>query len=626
MVRSLHDSGHISVTSQPFRLLVDCAPLSGGGGSQVASAFLENLAQLPDVDWRAVATDPTVDALSQELKNDPRIVRVKKLNLFDMLRIRKILRREEKSFHPDIVFSVFGPTYFKPKAPHLVGFALPLMIYDTDPRMTAPTLSEKLKEWIGKRSFQSANSIVVETETVKERLVAQLGIATERVSVIGNSVNPLFIACPAAASDTSSPVFRILVPSAYYPHKNLEVIPSVAAELKRRESTFAFEFIFTLAANLPQWLALTQDAKKQGVAEHLRSVGTLTLPELATQYQRSSVVFLPTVREASTAVYPESFHARRPLVTSDFDFSRELCGDAALYVPPFDPAAIADILLGLAKDPALQATLVANGDVQLRKSYPTAQEKFAQQMQLLRTVTATQTRDHPKLPSSAVDWHDDNAADFSAAYARSSAFIERYTVWQRLIASTVKKTDRVLDIGCGAGTFSFVAAKRAANVIAIDGSQKMIEIANSDKQLQKLDNVYFNVDLIERLSNYERGSFEVIMLSSVLEYIPDYTETLKTCCDILADGGHIILSMPNKSSIYRYIERLSFYLFRIPSYYRNVSNVVTEEKLSDEMERAGFTITNVTYYADSPVFSKSLNFLFPIKRAKSLFALVAIKS
>jgi glycosyltransferase involved in cell wall biosynthesis len=42
----------------------------------------------------------------------------------------------------------------------------------------------------------------------------------------------------------------------------------------------------------------------------------------------------------------------KPIITSDRDFARVVCGDAALYVDPCNPAAIADALMTLSQDAA----------------------------------------------------------------------------------------------------------------------------------------------------------------------------------------------------------------------------------------------------------------------------------
>lgn len=385
------DNSEVASTGVRLRILVDCAPLSGGGGSQVASAFLENLAQTGDVDWRAVVTTATVKLLSPELQTDMRLLCVEKRNWLDIFRIGRRLAREEKAFVPDVVFSVFGPTYFQPRARHLVGFALPLMIYDLEPPLKEPRFVERLKTWLGKRAFKKVDHIVVETETVKARLSARLGIDGAKISVIGNSVNPLFSAALSKAHASSEPVFRMLVPSAYYPHKNLEIIPYVASELRKLAPNFTFEFNLTLDPDHPGWLAIAKAANQLNVAKHVHTLGTQNLSDLARHYHRASAVFLPTIREASTAVYPESFFAKRPLVTSDIDFARELCGDAALYVPPTDPVAIAEMMSKLSDDAGLQVHLVSNGTLRLKDYYPSVQVKFEQQMQLLQRLATNNT-------------------------------------------------------------------------------------------------------------------------------------------------------------------------------------------------------------------------------------------
>ena len=55
----------------------------------------------------------------------------------------------------------------------------------------------------------------------------------------------------------------------------------------------------------------------------------------------------------------------RPILTSDLPFATDTCRDAALYFDPVDPADIAEKIIRLASDPALQAELVSNGTKRL---------------------------------------------------------------------------------------------------------------------------------------------------------------------------------------------------------------------------------------------------------------------
>jgi glycosyltransferase involved in cell wall biosynthesis len=390
--------GRAAVTAQeahfvasPLRLLVDCAPLSGGGGAQVASAFLEHLIDEPQVEWIAVVTNPMLYALSDRLRKDPRITVVKKENWRDRLSIRRVLEQKEKHFVPNLVFTVFGPTYFRPNTRHLAGFAIPLMIYDYDVEQTRPPLTTKFITWLGRRAFRRTDHIVVETETVRQRLSRRLKISEHRVSVIGNGINPLFSAAMGDKQRADSDVFGIIVPSAYYRHKNLEVIPAIAAEMRKLDPEFRFEFRLTLQQDSAAWQHIAKAATKLGVGDCLTTLGVLSLDKLAGHYAKASATFLPTLREASTAVYPETFYAERPLVTTDIDFARELCGNAALYVTYSDLETTAATLLHLAKDPILQADLVVAGKNQLATTYPTTAQKYEMQMALIRTVAASAT-------------------------------------------------------------------------------------------------------------------------------------------------------------------------------------------------------------------------------------------
>ena len=134
------------------------------------------------------------------------------------------------------------------------------------------------------------------------------------------------------------------------------------------------------------WTDIQVQASALGVADALVNLGPLSMNALAEAYRRASLVFLPTLREASTAVYPEAFHFRRPLVTSDIDFARELCGNAALFAPPLDPAALAGRIAEIADDRAVAQRLIEAGSRRLATGYPSTERKFAEQMALLERV------------------------------------------------------------------------------------------------------------------------------------------------------------------------------------------------------------------------------------------------
>jgi glycosyltransferase involved in cell wall biosynthesis len=375
-----------------MKVLVDCTPLAWGGGVQGAIALLVNLRQQSDIDWQAVVPIPLQSFLPPEVAFDARVFFVQKRHNFDRVWLRYKLPHIEAAFAPDIVFTVSGPAYFRARAYHVVGFALPTLIYKPDGPLTSPTLLGKLTDWLRCIALRQADHFAVQTQVVADRLARRLQIDPDRISVIGNCVNPL-LAQHSPGEDPPIGCFGILIPTAYYLHKNLEITPPVAAAMRRLDPELDFEFRFTLEPSSPHWRAIAAEAKRLGIADRLVAVGTLRLNELALAYRAASAVFLPTLREASTAVYPESFFFERPLVTSDMDFARELCGDAAIFVPPQDVDQIAARLIELARSAELRSRLITAGRRQLPRAYPSSSEKFKLQVELLHRVIATRNID-----------------------------------------------------------------------------------------------------------------------------------------------------------------------------------------------------------------------------------------
>lgn len=371
-----------------MKVHIDCMPLTVGGGVQVAIGILSGLADQSRVAWTAVAPSALRPALPDSLAGDRRIRFVRRRSIAGRVCLPPLLRRIEQDAAPDVVFTVFGPPLLKARSPHVVGFALPHLIYERDPEMPKPSLINRAADVVRRHSFRSADHLVVETATARERVARRLGIDIARVSVISNSRNPLLQRLPDPEGKTRRK-FSILIPSAYYWHKNLELVPKVAAALRQLQPSFDFVFRFTLSKASREWRAILADATRLGVSDRLVTLGVIRISDLAAAYRDACAVYLPTLREVSSAVYPESFFFRRPLITTDMDFARELCGDAALLVEPRNPVAAASALLSLAQSPELARSLVAAGGRRLLAAYPTPGEKFEMQIDLLARVAAT---------------------------------------------------------------------------------------------------------------------------------------------------------------------------------------------------------------------------------------------
>jgi len=642
-----------------MRLMVDCVPLTVGGGVQVAIALLANLSMQSSVDWTGVATEGVRAALPAELAASERMTFLSKRSHLDRIRLRRQLGELERRAAPDVVFTVFGPQYFRAKAPHVVGFALPHLIYPRDPKLPRRGSFERAINAMQCAVFRRADRLVVETQTARHRLAKRVDIDPARISVIPNGLNPLLV----GSSDTDRRKdghFGVLVPSAYYQHKNLEIIPEVAAAASRLRPDLDFEFRFTLAPGSPEWLRLANRAAVLGVPNNLRALGVLRISDLGAAYCAASAVLLPTVREVSTAVYPESFFFRRPLLTSDTDFARELCGQAALFVPPRDAEAIARGLIAVVTDPALSNRLVLEGERQLERGYPTPAEKFRLQLDLLDRVASSKPCPErrsaalstpasasklklaqvariggtvlPMAPISipgrtaALRFHDDVAADWDIKYLtggfrRRAAFIAAEVLPKTLAPG------HWLDAGCGSGFFSRLLAERGASVIGVDGSGSMIASAQRLGEAAGLAGTtqFKVIPTVENLP-FADASFDGALCLSVLEYLDSPYESLDELARVVAPGGLLIVSVPHRRSALRASQRLAMASIRslMPqrwSYEALSRFLTTPRQLTEALEMRGFEPLKVLGF--DPVLSGPIiraippSLIFAVARKRS---------
>lgn len=383
-----------------MKILVNTSNLVVGGGVQKAVQFVRALATWgQDHTWHVILS-PQVAAGLGRLPDVPHAtIETTGISPARPIAGRLTKRRlalVERAFAPDVVFSVSGPVYHRFAAPHAMGFAVGWLTHPSS--LAWQALPSRYRRFLFRLRLswyamwvRQADGWILQTHTAAQGMTQRLDAAPSQLHVVPNCCSDFYFDAaregaaphPALAARPQGE-HRLLVFTSYKPHKNLEIIPAVAAELRRLDPATLVRFVFTLPDRWP-WHRLQAKAAHLGVADLLVNVGPVPAYAGPGLYAGCSALFMPTVLETFSAAYPEAMCMQRPIITSDLDFARDICADAAAYFDPTAPRVAADAVLSVLEDPARAAELVARGRERL-PCFGTGEERFRATVSAILTI------------------------------------------------------------------------------------------------------------------------------------------------------------------------------------------------------------------------------------------------
>lgn len=370
-----------------MRILINTAKLRFGGAMQVALSFIYECKNFSENEYHIFLGQGVARSLHREdfpanfyfydFNFGP-------VNLLKTYWISSKLSYYEKIIKPDCVVTTSGPSYWHSNAPHLMGFNLGLYIYNDSPyfktispyRRLRVSLKRKVHFWFFKRD---ATAYIVQTDDVNQRV--RRAFQTEKVFTISNTYNSYFN--NPADGDIELPPkmdneFWFLTLSSYYRHKNFEIIPTVINELNNRGYK-NIKFILTIEHSIFNYIFKNYKTKS------IINVGPVKPEECPILYRRCDYMFLPSLAECFSASYPEAMVMKKPIITTDLPFARNICDDAAVYYEPMDGKSAADSIELLLKDENLRETLIKNG-LQRLKDFDSAKHRAYKILEICKKI------------------------------------------------------------------------------------------------------------------------------------------------------------------------------------------------------------------------------------------------
>lgn len=121
-------------------------------------------------------------------------------------------------------------------------------------------------------------------------------------------------------------------------------------------------------------------------------------------------------------------------------------------------------------------------------------------------------------------------------------FIHHLPIYKKYI----KKDIKVLDVGCGAAPMSLYFANKGARVKGVDISEKAINENIKAKKYLNLDHLEFVCE--DFMSYTDEEIYDVIMMTEVLEHLPDDKGALKKIYQLLKKNGYLLMSVPSSNA------------------------------------------------------------------------------
>jgi SAM-dependent methyltransferase len=157
------------------------------------------------------------------------------------------------------------------------------------------------------------------------------------------------------------------------------------------------------------------------------------------------------------------------------------------------------------------------------------------------------------------------------------------------------RDDRVVDLGCGWGTFEFALAHRLREIVGVDFSERSIELCEQRLARDPRDNVRFvRADAAD--TGLEGGAWQGVLAADLVEHLypGDAERVVREAFRLLAPGGRFAIWTPHRGHVIEILKDRGILLKPDPTHvdYKSLAG------LKAMLEDAGFLVEKA-YYTES---------------------------
>lgn len=260
---------------------------------------------------------------------------------------KKWMKAQISKYRPDVLFTM-GNFAIPAQVKQAVVFHYPYTIYPNEKKIWEifdwkTRLDIRLRVKLMASRFRFADVVLPQTKTAAERLKKYYpGI--KKIAVVPNAYTTIQDLVKGEQKETSffakkSGHKYLLSLSRYYPHKNLEIFLDVAMLIKAKQLPYVI--LTTIEREQHPNVSMFLDSiTKLGLQDQIINLGNIPMASVPALYMQVEGLLMPTLVESFSTTYADAMYLRKPVFTSDKDFAKDVCGDAAFYFNPLSGESI----------------------------------------------------------------------------------------------------------------------------------------------------------------------------------------------------------------------------------------------------------------------------------------------
>ncbi|HGY3149218.1 TPA: glycosyltransferase [Morganella morganii] len=325
-----------------YTIIFNCSTNTVGGAVQNAVNFIREIYNhyQNNYSWYFIISKPVAEQLSDIIIN---------LNYYVSEKTpahsyyqRKTIEGIINKIKPSLVYTSAGPAYLNISSLHLMGCSNPYILgVDKNIRnilFTNPIsrLKRDILTFYQRKHIKKASMYIAQTEYSKEQL--QSITQNKNIYLIYNSISEDFFnyyydsklnADNFAPLPSNNRRIKILIPSSYYKHKNIEIIPSI---IKRIKYKYNIDVNVTLTIKNCDFERYIKDiAQKNNVTDNITNIGPYNHAAALSLYLDHDIILQPSMVEVFSTSYIETIAVNKPLVAPNIEFVKSIVSDYPLY-------------------------------------------------------------------------------------------------------------------------------------------------------------------------------------------------------------------------------------------------------------------------------------------------------